>query len=68
MVIGLLVNYNAYLVKSRGDFCQTTYQNLKLSSIMYGSYFVLFTYFFLKAYLWKSAPKQPEYTSVKKVD
>ena len=69
MAIGLTVNYTAYLVKSRGDFCQTTYHNLKLSSLMYGSYFALFTYFFLKTYLWKKPEqRRPEFTSIKKVD
>ena len=67
MLIGMTVNYNAYLVKSRGDFCQTTYSNLKLSSAMYSSYFLLFSYFFYQAYFTKkSKPTEPEYSALKK--
>ena len=55
MVIGLLINYYAYMVKNRGEFCQTSYFNLKLSVAMYTSYFILFVYFFYSSYIVKSS-------------
>ncbi len=67
MLIGLIVNCSAYFVKSQGRFCQTTYENLTLSTVMYASYFALFIYFFLQNYMWKSSSKPAEYTSAKKV-
>lgn len=62
MIIGIAVNIWAYQVKSRGGYCQQSYSNLKWSSIMYLSYFALFSNFFYHAYFSK---KKPSVTDIK---
>ena len=42
MVVGCLVNYIAYTLKKRGVECGVSNTNLKMSLLMYTSYFVLF--------------------------
>ncbi|XP_037070592.1 elongation of very long chain fatty acids protein 6-like [Pollicipes pollicipes] len=56
MVVGCLVNLWAYHVKSNGGECEVSDLNIKLSLMMYFSYFVLFAHFFNKAYLSKKKP------------
>jgi len=56
MIIGCVVNLWAYHVKSSGGECEVSILNIKLSLLMYFSYFVLFAHFFNKAYL--SKPKR----------
>ena len=58
MIGGLLVNYRAYSVLARGDYCKTTYENIVFSVIMYFSYFALFGHFFYTSYLVKPSPKE----------
>lgn len=53
MVTGCLVNVWAYQLKQGGEECHVTDPNIKLSLLMYFSYFVLFAKFFHKAYLSK---------------
>ena len=50
MVIGMIVNYLAYRLKTEGYPCQTSNINTLLSATMYTSYLILFSHFFYKAY------------------
>ena len=59
MIAGCYVNYLAYQVKSNSSIkCDMSFENIKLSSLMYLSYFVLFSNFFIKAYLTKKPIKK----------
>nr|WPC85592.1 elongation of very long chain fatty acids protein 3/6 [Hediste diversicolor] len=60
MILGTTVNVWAYDVKSRGEYCQATLQNLRCSIMMYVSYWFLFSYFFYNAYLRRSQPASME--------
>jgi len=53
MIVGVTVNVHAYFAKQKGEACDVSDQNIQLSLIMYGSYFVLFARFFYQAYLRK---------------
>lgn len=57
MILGTTVNVWAYDVKSRGDYCQATLQNLRWSIMMYISYWFLFSYFFYNAYVKRGSMK-----------
>lgn len=57
MVVGLYVNWWGYTVLQRGEKCQITHENIKVSLLMYFSYFVLFARFFHHAYMNKPADK-----------
>lgn len=59
MVIGCLVNYWSYVYLTNNQACHITYLNIKLSTCMYFSYFILFAQFFYKAYFTKSGKKKP---------
>merc|ERR1711971_1495459 len=50
MVVGCFVNFLAYRYKTEGRECRVSDTNLKLSLLMYISYFVLFARFFYNAY------------------
>merc|ERR1719348_2801856 len=50
MVVGCTVNFLAYRYKTEGRECRVSDTNLKLSLLMYISYFVLFARFFYNAY------------------
>ena len=54
MVIGIYINFNAFLIKQRGGQCAISDNNLKFSFVMYSSYFLLFFNFFYQVYI---APK-----------
>jgi len=56
MVMGSAVNIWAYQVKQAGNECHVSYDNIKVSLLMYISYFVLFARFFRRAYV--SSPKK----------
>lgn len=51
MVMGAAVNIWAYQVKQAGNECHVSYDNIKISLLMYTSYFVLFARFFRRAYV-----------------
>ena len=59
MVVGCVVNYWTYQMKQDGLECQVSDTNIKLSLLMYISYFVLFARFFYNVYL---KPKYSEKT------
>jgi len=59
MIIGCYVNVWAYQVKTSGETCLVSFNNLNMSLLMYASYFVLFARFFYKAYF---APKKQRTT------
>ena len=50
MVVGCLVNFWTYQMKEDGQDCQVSDTNIKISLLMYTSYFVLFARFFYNAY------------------
>ena len=54
MIAGCYVNYVAYKAKVANQTCNTSDENIKYSSLMYFSYFVLFFDFFIKAYIYKT--------------
>jgi len=58
MIIGCVVNYMAFNYKQNGLQCGVSDTNLKLSLLMYCSYFVLFARFFYNAYVNKCERKQ----------
>ena len=68
MIAGLVVNYCAYLVLMRGDYCKTTYTNIRFSVTMYFSYFVLFSHFFYSSYFEKKASSLQRESTGKKVN
>ena len=51
MVVGLIVNTQAYSVLSRGDPCHQSSQNMQLCLAMYASYLLLFLNYFYQAYM-----------------
>ena len=51
MTVGCIVNISVYRVKGRGEYCQQSDENLKYSSLMYLSYFILFAQFFYNTYI-----------------
>lgn len=51
MIVGCFINFYAFFTKNEGKFCDITYENLRYSSLMYFSYFVLFAKFFYDAYI-----------------
>ncbi|KAL8593223.1 hypothetical protein ACOMHN_009878 [Nucella lapillus] len=51
MVIGVSINVMIYQIKGRGEFCQQSFENLRYSSMMYFSYFILFAHFFYTTYI-----------------
>lgn len=67
MVMGLVVNCSSYYFKSRGAYCQQSYENMRYSTVMYVSYFVLFAYFFYGAYLRPKPRETPKPESNGKV-
>jgi len=54
MIIGCWINLQAWQYKKNGEICQVTDENLKVSLMMYGTYFLLFAHFFLGSYIYKS--------------
>lgn len=57
MIVGCVVNYMAYTFKQNGMECGVSDTNLKLSLIMYTSYFVLFARFFYHTYVHSKGKK-----------
>jgi len=53
MVAGCYVNYVAYQAKTNQIECGISDENIFYSSLMYGSYFVLFANFFINTYIIK---------------
>jgi elongation of very long chain fatty acids protein 6 len=51
MGVGCFVNSYAYHLKNNNVPCQTTYENIGVSFLMYFTYFVLFFQFFRNAYM-----------------
>lgn len=51
MIVGCLVNVWVIQMKQDGLECHVSDQNIKLSLLMYASYFVLFGQFFYNAYV-----------------
>lgn len=69
MVVGCFVNIRAWQYKKNGEFCQVTDENLKVSFVMYGTYFLLFAQFFLGSYIYKSSTgKSRKEETIKKID
>ncbi len=54
MIIGCWINLQAWQYKKNGEMCQVTDENLKVSLIMYATYFLLFAHFFLGSYIFTS--------------
>merc|ERR1719348_1327147 len=63
MVVGCIVNYMAFQFKQNGMECGVSDTNLKLSLIMYTSYFVLFARFFYNTYLGSNNRKKRRKTT-----
>jgi len=55
MFVGVWVQFYIYSVR-KDENCPTHYYNLRAASIMYGSYYLLFAQFFIKAYIFPSKP------------
>jgi len=73
MVVGCYVNIYVYNTKSAGIYCGVSYENVRVSLLMYFSYFLLFLQFFYKAYVDKKARTAANLTfsregNLKKVD
>jgi len=68
MIIGCAVNYIAFSYKQNGMQCGVSDTNLKLSLLMYCSYFVLFARFFYNAYVSKSERKPVSQTKLTEND
>merc|ERR1711902_28749 len=57
MVVGCVVNHTAFTFKTKGMSCGVSETNLRLSLLMYSSYFILFARFFYNAYFAQSQRK-----------
>ncbi|GAB6020855.1 hypothetical protein CHUAL_003505 [Chamberlinius hualienensis] len=57
MVFGCYINVYGYQKKAAGEQCHVTDENIKISLLMYFSYFVLFSHFFYNAYLHRKAAR-----------
>jgi elongation of very long chain fatty acids protein 6 len=57
MIFGIYVNLKAYGIRKRGDPCDTSDENITVSFMMYGTYFLLFFHFFYLAYIKKPTRK-----------
>jgi hypothetical protein len=71
MIIGCWINLKAWQYKNNGEMCQVTDENLKVSLVMYGTYFLLFAHFFLGSYIFKSSlsrGKKQKEEIIKKID
>jgi len=70
MIIGCWINLKAWQYKNNGEMCQVTDENLKVSLVMYGTYFLLFAHFFLGSYIFKSSSrgKKQKEEIIKKID
>lgn len=69
MIIGCWINLKAWEYKKNGEMCQVTDENLKVSLVMYGTYFLLFAQFFLGSYIFKtSIIKKEKQEIIKKID
>ncbi len=66
MIAGCYVNYVAFNTKVAGKQCGITDENIKYSSLMYFSYFVLFFDFFIKAYIFNKSAAANNKKSIKK--
>jgi len=51
MIVGCGITIFAYKVKTRGEFCNQTWDNVHYCALMYASYFFLFAHFFYSTYL-----------------
>ena len=58
MVIGVLINLSAYRIKSRGEYCEISDENLQGSFVIYATYLVLFSNFFFRTYLQNKSEKK----------
>ncbi|KIH45001.1 GNS1/SUR4 family protein [Ancylostoma duodenale] len=54
MIMGIYVGITVYRMKSSGEQCQQTWENLGLCFLIYFTYFLLFCNFFYHAYLKKN--------------
>lgn len=69
MVVGCWINVKAWQYKQNGETCQVSEENLKVSLVMYGTYFILFAHFFLGSYVFKSsARRKPAESTGKKLE
>lgn len=59
MFVGVWVQFYIYSVRKDPE-CPTHYYNLRAAVIMYGSYYLLFAQFFIKAYIFPSARPAPK--------
>ena len=57
MVVGVSVCVYSYYIKTSGQSCNQSYNNLTCAFLMYVSYFLLFGHFFYNAYLNKKSVK-----------
>ena len=64
MVVGCTVNILAWKFRSQGDFCGTTETNIKVSLLMYSSYFFLFAHYFYQTYFVKRRPRKDKKAEV----
>lgn len=53
MIVGCYVNIIVYNAINNGDSCEADMMNIKYSTLMYLSYFVLFAHFFYSTYIQK---------------
>lgn len=53
MVVGIVINVYAYVMKTNNVECNVSKQNLEISFLIYGSYALLFWHYFKKSYLSK---------------
>ena len=58
MGVGLAVNVLAYRLRSTGEACEQTTDNMVASLLLYTSYLILFIHYFCKAYLFSPNSKK----------
>jgi len=63
MFVGVWVQFYIYSVRKDPE-CPTHYYNLRAAVIMYGSYYLLFAHFFIKAYIFPSKRPAPQKAKV----
>jgi len=58
MIIGCIINITAFNYKQQGYLCATSYNNIRLSLLMYASYHFLLAHLLYKNYLCPDSMKK----------
>ncbi len=60
MALGVAIVFRVLVIRSKGEFCHSSVQNMALGGLIYFSYFLLFMNYFVRAYFGKGKKKKEE--------